>query len=349
MPTLALVGDIAQIYNIDQPHLIPAYPMDLRQLRTFVAIAETGSFSAAASTLRIAQSALSRQVQALEDVCRGKLMERGPRGILLTEAGERLLVRARYLLAEVAGAIAEVSELNAEPSGLVRLVAPPSFGDILYPPLAAGVLARLPRVQLELREALNEAALAELRQGTLDLAVVSAPDPDQRIDYTPLCAEPMILIGPPGDPRLQLASFPLNGLPELPLILPVGSGWLNVVRRRLGPSANAAQARSRVSVQSPAPMKAMVRAGLGYGVLPASAVQQDLTAGTLSGAPIEDFTLLRVLAVARDRPLSRAAHAVAQAIRAETAAIVASGAFGWRAAEPDRRKRPYGAPASVTR
>jgi len=197
--------------------------MDLRQPRTFVAIAETGSLSAAASTLPVTHSALSRQVSALEEDCRGKLMERGPSGILLAQAGECLLVRARDLLAEAAGAISEVSDLNAEP---------------------------------------------------------------------------MILTGPPGDPRLQVRYFRLNDLPDMPLILP------------------------------------------------ASVVRQDLTAGTLSGAPIEDFTLLRVLAVVRDRPLGRAAQAVAEAIRAETANIVANGAFGWRAAEPDGRKRPYGVPAS---
>ena len=312
--------------------------MDLRQLRYFVAIAETGSFSAAASALHIAQSALSRQVQALEEACRGPLMERSARGIILTEAGELLLIRARYLLAEAASAITEVSELNNEPGGLVRLAAPPSFGDILYPPLAAGVLRRLPRVQLDLREALNDAALDALRQGTLDLAVVSDPDPDQRIDYTPLCAEPMILTGPAGDLILQVASFALENLPDLPLILPIGSGWLNVVRKRLGTRANLAQTNARVRVQSPGPMKAMIRAGLGYGVLPASVVQHDLTAGTLSGAPIEDFSLLRMLAVPRDRPLGRAAQAVAAAIQAETAAIVRNGSFGWRVPGSERTK-----------
>jgi LysR family transcriptional regulator, nitrogen assimilation regulatory protein len=320
--------------------------MDLRQLRYFVAVAETGSFSGAAASLRIAQSALSRQVQALEAACRGRLMERGARGVVLTEAGALLLTRARFLLAEAASTVSEVSELNNEPSGLVRVAAPPSFGDILFPPLAAGVVVRLPGVQMELREALNDAALLALRQGGLDLAVVSAPDPDPRIDYVPLCAEPMILVGTPGDPRLGVASVPLEVLPDLPLILPVGSGWLSVVRRRLGTRSGEAQVKARVRVQSPGPMKAMVRAGLGYAVLPASAVQHDLTAGTLAGTAVQDFALLRLLAVPRDRPVSRAAQAVADAIRSETAAIVAAGDFGWRAPEAERRRGPYGVPGS---
>jgi LysR family transcriptional regulator, nitrogen assimilation regulatory protein len=320
-------------------------PMDLRQLRYFVAVAETGSFSAAAASLRIAQSALSRQVQALEASCRGSLMDRGARGVVLTEAGALLLTRARFLLAEAANTISEISELNNEPSGMVRVVAPPSFGDILFPLLAVNVVGRLPGVQLELREALTDAALAELRQGGLDLAVVSTADPDPRIDYVPLCAEPMILVGAPNDPLLAVASVPLDLLPELPLILPVGSGWLSVVRRRLGTKAGAAQIKAKVRVQSPGPMKAMLRAGLGYAVLPASSVQPDLTAGTLSGAVVEDFSLSRLLAVPRDRPLSRAAQAVADSVRSETAAIVAAGAFGWRAPEAERRRR-QGAPGS---
>ncbi|HEY0181638.1 MAG TPA: LysR family transcriptional regulator [Rhodopila sp.] len=318
--------------------------MDLRQLRYFVAIAETGSFSAAAAVLHIAQSALSRQVQALEETCRGPLMERSARGVVLTEAGALLLIRARFLLAQAASTISEISELNSEPSGLVRVAAPPSFGDILFPVLAAAVERRLPGVKLELSEALTDAALAALRQGDLDVAVISTSEPDPRIDTLPLCAEPMILVGPVGDPRLTVATVPLGLLLDLPLILPVGSGWLNVVRRRLGARAGLVQERSRVRVQSPGPMKTMIRAGLGYAVLPASAVQQDLTAGSLSGARVRDFSVSRVLATPRDRPVSRAAQAVADTIRSETAAIVGSGDLGWRA--PENGRCGYGVPGS---
>jgi LysR family nitrogen assimilation transcriptional regulator len=322
--------------------------IDLRQLRYFVAVVEAGGFNAAAGTLHIAQSALSRHVQALEQACGGPLMERSVRGIVLTEAGELMLARARFLLAETANTVTEVNELNGEPGGLVRLAAPPSFGDILYPALAITMATRLPRVQLELREELNDEALAELRQGTLDLAVVSAPEPDPRIAYTPLCAEPMILAGAPGDARLAANPFPLERLHELPLILPIGSGWLSVARRRLGRQADLIQTHSRIYVQSPGPIKAMLRAGLGYGVLPASAIQEDLAAGTLAGTPIANFRVMRVLAVPHGRPLRRATIAVAQAIQREVAAIIAAGTLGWLAPTQDpagaRREAPQPAP-----
>lgn len=103
------------------------------------------------------------------------------RGIVLTESGELLLARARFLLGEAANAITEVSELYIEPGGLVRLAAPPSFGYMLYPRLATTVTVRWPRLQLELREQLNDGALEELRHGALDLAVLSAPESDPLI------------------------------------------------------------------------------------------------------------------------------------------------------------------------
>jgi DNA-binding transcriptional LysR family regulator len=88
------------------------------------------------------------------------------------------------------------------------------------------------------------------------------------------------------------------------------------------------EAHSPVRVRSPGAIKALLQAGLGYGVLPASAIQQDVVAGDLSGRPIEDFCVMRILAVPHGRPLRRAA--VAQAIGSEVAATIASGKFGWQ-------------------
>jgi LysR family nitrogen assimilation transcriptional regulator len=301
---------------------------DLKQLRTFVAVAEAGSLGAAAATLRIAQSALSRHVQALEHACRSPLFQRTARGVVLTEAGRLLLPRARLLLSGLEAAMAEVSELNREPSGRVRIAAPASLAEILYPPLAARVLAQLPRVRLELTEELSGRALDGLRDGLLDLAIITVPqEDDPRLALEPLFRERMTLIGQPGDALLGPgARIPLARLPGLPLILPAGAGWLGMVRRRLG---RGAALEARVQVESSAPMKAMVRAGLGYAILPFSAVQAEIAAGSLAGARIEGFEVPRVLALPQARPVGRAAAAVAQAIRAEAAAMLAAGTLGW--------------------
>src|SRR5438094_5455838 len=106
--------------------------MDLRQLRYFTAVAERGSFSAAASALNVAQSALSRHVQLLEQEVGGPLLERGARGVTLSEAGRLLLDRARYILGEVETLRDAVTARNQEVTGTVRFGAPPSLAYVLF-------------------------------------------------------------------------------------------------------------------------------------------------------------------------------------------------------------------------
>src|SRR3954452_23701578 len=130
--------------------------MDLRQLRYFIAVAERGGFAAAASTLNVAQSALSRHVKELEHELGGKLFERGARGVSVTESGKVLLARGRWLLGTIDDIKAEVRTENREPSGTVRLGAPSSLAEILYAPFAQVFVKRFPRVRLELSEGLTE-------------------------------------------------------------------------------------------------------------------------------------------------------------------------------------------------
>src|SRR5262249_25948236 len=103
--------------------------MDLRQLRYFVAVAERGGFGAAASTLNVAQSALSRHIKLLEHELGGALLERGARGVSPTEAGKVLLTRGRWLLDALDDIKAEGLIENREPSGTVRLGAPSTPAD----------------------------------------------------------------------------------------------------------------------------------------------------------------------------------------------------------------------------
>src|SRR5262249_29119233 len=130
--------------------------MDLRQLRYFVAVAERGGFGAAANALNVAQSALSRHVRELEHELGGALLERGARGVSVTEAGKVLLARGRWLLGAVDDIKEEARTENREPSGTVRLGAPSSLADNFYAPLADYFMKKFPRVRLELSEGLTE-------------------------------------------------------------------------------------------------------------------------------------------------------------------------------------------------
>src|SRR3954454_12659545 len=96
----------------------------LRQLRAFVAVAESGSFTAAAGQLSLTQSALSVLVRELEADVGVRLFDRHTRGVLLSEAGREFQPRVRSVLAELHDAVTGLAELGARKKGIVRLAAP---------------------------------------------------------------------------------------------------------------------------------------------------------------------------------------------------------------------------------
>lgn len=278
--------------------------MDLRQLRYFIGVAERGGFGAAASAMNIAQSALSRHIKELEYELGGALLTRTARGVAVTESGKVLLERGRWLLGMVDNIKAEVRTENREPSGTVRLGAPSSVAEIFYPPLARLVAERYPRVQLELGEALTELACDRLLRGQLDLAIVTAPQPNDHLAYETLVLEQVFLIGPPGDPLLRRGKMTANELKRLPrAVLP------------LSRTAFPPEIPSFVRVESSTPMKRIVASGLGYALLPFSGIYQELNAGQLSAALLPWTHAERVLALPRGRPISRATHETAALLR----------------------------------
>ncbi|HEX2888650.1 LysR family transcriptional regulator [Vineibacter terrae] len=290
--------------------------MDLRQLRYFVAIAERGSFSAAASALNVAQSALSRHIKALEQEMGGLLFERGRHGIAISESGKILLDRARYMLGEIDNIRAEVSLENREPGGTVRLAAPSTLADILFAPLAQHVARRFPRVRVQFSEGLTEELCGRVLRGALDLALVTTPQRNEHLDYVELFTEGVHLIGAPDDPRMRARSFTPGAVATLPLILP-----LSEVGRELLPERPACAFR----VDNMIPLKQMVMAGLGYGFLPYSGIHQELAAGTLAAVEIPWIRARRVLALPRGRPTSRATREMVAAIKAVSATLIANG------------------------
>jgi LysR family nitrogen assimilation transcriptional regulator len=273
--------------------------LDLRQLRYFVAVAERGGFAAAASTLNIAQSALSRHVKELERELGGELLERGARGVTVTESGKVLLARGRWLFGTIDDIKAEVRTENREPSGTVRLGAPSSLADIFYAPLAHLIVKRFPRVRLELSEGLTEGMCDRLLRGELDLAVVTTPQPNDHLDYETLVVEQVFLIGPPRDPLLKrgkLTRKEFEGLPAA--IVPLS-------RNPFPPTVPFS-----LRVDSAVPMKRIVASGLGYGLLPFSGIHEEVEAGKLSAALLPWMRADRVLALPRGRPVSRATREV---------------------------------------
>ncbi|MGY2850563.1 MULTISPECIES: LysR family transcriptional regulator [Bradyrhizobium] len=122
---------------------------DLRDLDAFVAVARTRNFRRAALEQRVSVSSLSQRLRDMEERLGVRLMNRTTRSVALTEAGERLLARVAPAMVNVADAITEVRGLRAEPSGRLRINAPPPAVDLVLAPMIAPFLARYPRVELD--------------------------------------------------------------------------------------------------------------------------------------------------------------------------------------------------------
>src|ERR1700760_382279 len=146
--------------------------LDVRRMRVLREVAARGSFSAAAEALSFTQSAISQQIAALERETGQKLVERGARGIRLTQAGEVLVRHAEVVLARLANAEEELAALAGLAGGRLRLSTFQSAGATLVPRAIAAFAKRYPDVELGLVEGEPEDATQLLRNGEIDLSIV---------------------------------------------------------------------------------------------------------------------------------------------------------------------------------
>jgi LysR family nitrogen assimilation transcriptional regulator len=145
--------------------------MDLRHLRTFVAVAEEGTVSKASVRLAIAQPALSRQIKDLEDELRIQLFDRIRRRLVLTSEGEQLLAHCRSILGAV-GSLAEQSELLRRPdAGVLKLAATPQTIDGVLSGFLMRYAKRYPDVRIRLTEAAGVSLISLIEHGEVHIAI----------------------------------------------------------------------------------------------------------------------------------------------------------------------------------
>jgi DNA-binding transcriptional LysR family regulator len=169
-------------------------------LRVFVEVARLGSFTAAGSELGYTQSAISRQISALEDEAGTALFDRLPRGVRLTEPGRRLLAHALAVLDRLDAARRELTDLRELATGRLRVGAFATADTAMVPWAIAAFMRSYPEVTVTLREGFTPELLDMLVAGDADLAVVSFPGtPDvDGLDLHKLCDDYMYVALPPG-------------------------------------------------------------------------------------------------------------------------------------------------------
>jgi LysR family hydrogen peroxide-inducible transcriptional activator len=204
--------------------------MDLRQLAALVAIADTGTFSAAADALHTVQSNVSTHIARLERELGVTLVDRS--GGRLTEEGEAVVARARRVATELEALQADVASLRDEVSGPARMGIIGTTARWLVPAVLSAMEAAYPKVTVSVLEGNNTSLVPQLANGAIELAVVNAPVDDPDLILEPLYDEDLVLIVPPDHPladRTQIAMADLDGH-EL-LLGPKGTAFRSDVDR----------------------------------------------------------------------------------------------------------------------
>ncbi|MFH9075233.1 LysR family transcriptional regulator [Streptomyces alboflavus] len=250
--------------------------MKFSQLAAFVAIADHGSFTKAADSLGVTQSAVSHAIAGLEAELRVGVMRRDRSGVDLTEAGSRILEHARSVLASTERIKLEASAAHTTAEGRLLIGISQSFSLELLPRLIADFRARHPSLEIGLREG-NDRRIAEmLYEHTIDVGIVTLPK--YNLTTYPLLRDEMCVVVPGHHHLASVARLPVWRLAEEDLIIPADG-----VEPTLRLLFQAAGARLRVAhrIQDLHVVLSMVAEGLGVTVLPSLAIpssRQDLVA-----------------------------------------------------------------------
>jgi LysR family nitrogen assimilation transcriptional regulator len=283
----------------------------LRQLRYFVEIARSRSFSRAAEHLSIAQPALSQNIAALEEDLEVVLFKRHARGVELSPAGRLLFDKAVDLLARTDALKEQVAGRDVRPSGTVRLSIAGSLAGLLVAPLLRAVAEQFPGIELTVREGMSSEVRAQVESGQAQLAAMPSPSELQGMESLPVFEERFMLFGASSAMRRRPAQIPFAEVAALPLAEPDGAHDLRKIIERAA-SAIDRRLDVRYELNSPAMLISVVREGLAFSIMPPSACHEAVAAKAIVGRLVVDPELTRMQAVVwpRDRPLSLAALAV---------------------------------------
>jgi DNA-binding transcriptional LysR family regulator len=285
--------------------------VDVQNLRAFLLVAETGSFSLAAQKLHLTQPAVSKRVAQLEEELETALFDRIGRTVRTTEAGEALLPHARAVQREIQAAEQSVRDLAGEVGGRLRLATSHHIGLHRLPPVLSHFSKTYPGVHLDIEFMDSEQAYELTLRGEVELAVVTlSPEPVNHSVTRAVWRDPLDFMVQAGHELSRLKTVDLLELSRHPAILPGLNTYTGQIVKRLfdrrGLPVEVAIATNYLET-----IRMMSSVGLGWTVLPRSMRDDSLV--TL---PVRDARIERTLGVVHHEghSLSRAARAFIEAL-----------------------------------
>lgn len=254
--------------------------MTITQLMTFLKIAETGNFSAAANELGYAQSTVTMQIKQLEDELGVMLFDRLGKSVSLTAAGERLLVHARKMQQLEREILADVP-MSDEPSGVLKLGISESLCYNRFPPLLLAYTRANPKVDIRIQFIMHDTFPEQLKNGTLDLCYTLNPL-IEREDLRLLgkTEERLCFYAAPAHPLAARKRVTEQDLTDVPLLLTAHNCSF---RKMLLEDLERAGVRPRIALETSSKeiLKQFAANELGVAFMPDMAAEEEVKAGTL--------------------------------------------------------------------
>jgi DNA-binding transcriptional LysR family regulator len=297
-------------------------PMNINQMRAFVAVVDHGSFSGAARATGLSQPAVTMQIQGLESDLGATLLERRYRKVELTEAGRALLPFARRVMAELDEARTEIERLSDTVGGHLELAVSTTPGQYILPRLLGSFLRACPDVTVSLRVYDSADVVARVEAGEAHLGMTGAKIAGAKVDYEEMGTDQLLMICPPGDALAGRPKVALSEVAERPFIVrESGSGTRIVFEQALRDGGiDPSDLHVVMELGTSEAIVNAVEGGMGVGVVSHWMADKALALGTVAQVVAPGFPVTRPFyAVSPRGTRSRAAAALADHLRRELA------------------------------
>lgn len=270
------------MYSIPTRNTTTIVNMDTASLKTFVTIADTGSFSLAAERLYLTQPAISKRIQALESELDARLFDRVGRQTLLTPAGEIFYQRAQIILQQLEDSQREIANLSGEVAGTLHVGTSHHIGLHRLPPILKRLNQEYPRLTLDIHFMDSEVAYRQVLNGKLELGIITIPNTTEReLETRSIWKDPLdFVVGKSHALATTMsakksAHISLKNLSQHNAILPAKSTY---TRQILDAAFNkqGLDISTTLSTNYLETIKMLVSVGLGWSALPRTMVNREL-------------------------------------------------------------------------
>jgi LysR family transcriptional regulator, low CO2-responsive transcriptional regulator len=294
-------------------------PLDSRQLRAFVAVADTGSFTVAARELFLSQSAVSHSLRALEEDVGCRLLDRMSKKVILTPAGEHLCHHAKKILKEMHQAREQLTHLNAWGSSRLRIGASTTACQHILPEVLRKFQEKFPKCHLSIEPGDTPDLLEKIHNHEIDLAVALEPRHHEQLEYQSLFTDELKFVLAPNHPWVKLGHSTRTEIPTQSYIFYSKNSYTCQMVVNYFAKENMVL-NNVMELGSMEAIKEMLKLGMGVSVLAPWIVRREIKEGSLVSLPLGRRKLKREWGILRwaSKPLSHPEQAFIDLCRTAT-------------------------------